>query len=95
MVDSEIIHHAGGGTTLAGPDAVALYRATALWSALGLYARTQMKVNRAWTPTAMLKAAGTITGKTYKRGQYGQARADLKIWMDEMRDALPHTIEQS
>ncbi len=90
-MDSEIIH-GPAGTTFAGPDAVALYRATALWSGLGMYLKCKMQPNRAWTPTAMLKAASGITGKTYKRGQYQQARDDLKIWMDTMKSALPVTV---
>jgi hypothetical protein len=86
--DSEII--AGkGGITFAGPDAVALYRAMALRSGLGLYAKTGMRPNREWTPTAMLKAAGGICGKTYKRGQYEQAAADLTQWIEAMKSALP------
>jgi hypothetical protein len=95
MTDSEITHHASGGITFSGPDAVALYRAAAIWSGLRMYARSRMQPNRAYTPTAMLKAAGSITGKTYKRGQYETAAADVKIWMDTMRAALPVTVEQS
>ena len=90
-MESEIIHSAGG-VTFAGPDAVALFRATTLWSGLRLYARSRIKPNRAWTPTAMLKAAGQITGKVYKRGQYETAAADLRIWIDTMKAALPVTI---
>ena len=30
----------------------------------------------------ILKKAGAITGKTYKRGQYEQAAADLKEFID-------------
>lgn len=88
---SEIIYSASG-TTFSGPDAVALFRATALWSALRLYARAKIKPNRAWTPTVMLKMAGDICGKTYKRGQYEEAAADVKIWMDAMRSALPTVV---
>lgn len=47
-------------------------------SALSVYARTGMKVNRAYTPTAMLKIASEITGKKYKRGEYMQASIDIK-----------------
>ncbi|MCA1452857.1 hypothetical protein I6F35_06430 [Bradyrhizobium sp. BRP22] len=87
--DSEIVSHPDGGITFAGPDAVALYAATTLWAALGLYIKSGIKVNRAYTPTKMLAAAGQITGKTYKRGQHQLARDDLKIWMDTMSAALP------
>jgi hypothetical protein len=90
MNDSEI-KTGPGGTTFAGPDAVALFRATSLASGLRLYAKTGMKPNRAWTPSAMLHAAGAITGKRYKRGQHQQAADDLKVWADTMAAALPVT----
>ena len=41
----------------------------------------------------MLKMATEYTGKTYKRGQYEQAAADVGVWVDTMRAALPHTVE--
>jgi hypothetical protein len=78
-----------GGTMFAGRDAVKLYQATAIASGLRLYAKTGMKPNRAWTPSAMLKAASGFTGKSYKRGQYVQAADDLKTWCDAMAAALP------
>lgn len=31
----------------------------------------------------LLKKAGAITGKVYKRGQHAQAAADLKAFIDE------------
>lgn len=89
MTDSYIEAHGDGGVSYVGLDAVSLYRATALKSGLRLYAKTGMKPNSAWTPTAMLAAAGGITGKRYKRGQYAAAAADLQIWIDAMRAALP------
>jgi hypothetical protein len=78
-----------GGTTFAGPDAVRLYQARAISAALRLYAKTGMKPNRAWTPSAMLKAATDITGNAYKRGQYLTAADDVKQWADTMAAALP------
>ena len=88
MSNSEIITSAGG-TTFAGPDAVALFRAMALKSGLKLYARTGMRPNRAWTPTAMLRTAAAITHKTYKRGEFEKAADDLHIWIETMKSALP------
>lgn len=38
---------------------------------------------RGVTPTRLLKLAGNITGKTYKRGQYEQAVADLEAFINE------------
>jgi len=69
-------------TTFSGPAGVATYRAAALTSGLSLYAKTGMRPNRAWTPSAMLKAAGGITGRTYRRGEYTLAVADLTAWLD-------------
>jgi hypothetical protein len=68
--------------TFRGPGGVATYRAIALKHGLKLYADCGIQPNRAWTPMAMLATAGQITGKTYKRGQYAQAIADLTAWIN-------------
>lgn len=70
-------------TTFTGPAATSTFQAVTLKSALKLYAKTGMRVNRAYTPTAMLKTAGKITGATYKRGQYAEAIAGLEAWIAE------------
>ena len=88
MTDS-YIKRGAGGTTFAGPDAVACYQAIVIASGLRLYAKTGMKPNRQWTPTNMLKAASRITGKPYKRGDHLKAADDLSLWADIMRAALP------
>jgi len=60
------------------------YRAIAIKHALILYAKAGIKANRAYTPTAMLKAAEDITGIKYKRGQYALAAADIdKVLQNE------------
>lgn len=56
------------------------YQAKVLASALRLYARTGMKANSAYTPTAMLATAGRITGKVFKRGQHLIAADALDTW---------------
>jgi hypothetical protein len=89
---SSIIHHEGG-IIFKGPDAVAVFRAIVIANGLRLYARTGIKPNRAYTPTAMLKAASGITGKAYKRGQYAQAAADVSAWAEEARAKIPETAE--
>lgn len=91
---SHIQSHAGGAISFVGADATKLYSATVLKSALRLYAKTGMKVNRAYTPSAMLAAAERITGKTYRRGQYQQAQDDLQTWCDTMSAALPKLDEK-
>jgi hypothetical protein len=69
-------------TSFTGTPAVNTYQAIALKSAIKIYAKTGMKVNRAYTPTAMLATAGKITGAVYKRGQYDAAVAGLQTWID-------------
>jgi len=68
--------------TFTGKDGVATYRAITIKHGLKFYAKTGVKPNRGWTPTAMLRAAGEITGNTYKRGEYDRASADLQAWID-------------
>ena len=64
-----------------GKAGVDTYRAIALKHGLKLYKDTGIKPNRAWTATNMLAAAEGITGKTYKRGQFAEAIADLEVWI--------------
>jgi hypothetical protein len=71
----------GRSLTFIGQDGVKTYRAAALRSGLKLYISCGMKPNRVWNPTAMLRAAGQITGKRYKRGQYAKAVSDLGAWL--------------
>jgi hypothetical protein len=46
-----------------------------------MYAQHRIKPNSAWTPTNMLRTAGGITGKVYKRGEYYLAAQDLAAWI--------------
>lgn len=85
---SQIIVSAGG-TCFDGKDAVALYAATVLASALRLYAKTGMRANRAYSPTVMLQAATRLTGQKYRRGQYNKAAEDVQVWCNTMRAGLP------
>ena len=73
--------------TFIGPAQVQLYRAITLKHGLILYSRTRMKPNSAWTPMAMLREAGKITGQTYRRGAYHAAALDLDRWIKENQDA--------
>jgi len=59
------------------------FQALAIRHGLRLYAKTGMKPNRDWTPTAMLRVASQITGKKYKRGDYLRAADDIKAVLDE------------
>lgn len=91
---SEIVHH-NGGTTITGKDGINLYRAITLKAALNLYAKTKMLATRNATPTAMLQMATEYTGKTYKRGQHAQAAADVDVWVQTMKAAMPITDERT
>jgi hypothetical protein len=69
---------------------VNLYGAASLKAALRLYASCGMRVNRAYTPTAMLAQAGRYTGMTFKRGQYAEAIAALQALLDAQ---VPAAVE--
>ena len=70
-------------TTFTGTAGVTTFQAIVLRKAIELYQKTGMKPNRAYTPTNMLRTAGRITGKTFKRGQYAQAIAALTEWVEK------------
>jgi len=72
-------------TTFAGKAEVNTYVMITLKSAIGIYIKTGMKVNRAYTPTNMLAKAGELLGKTYKRGQLKQAHDDLVAKLEEIK----------
>lgn len=55
------------------------FRALIIEQALRFYAKTGMRVNRAYTPKAMMAAATEITGQKFKSRDYlGAAEALLK-----------------
>jgi hypothetical protein len=93
MTDESYITSGPGHTTFVGPDATKLFAAATLRTAIGFYIKTKMQVNRAYTPTAMRAAAGRITGKSYKRSELAKAEADLSIWIEAMKAALPVVTE--
>lgn len=55
------------------------FRLRVVASAMSLYLKTGMKVNRAYTPTNMTAVVSEYTGKTYARSRTGleEAYADL------------------
>jgi len=81
-----------GGTSFSGPDAIRLYKAVAVRSALKL-AKAGIKINRHTTTTDLFKIATEYTGKAYKRGQYDQAMADVTVWIELMKSAIPVVVE--
>lgn len=62
-------------------EGVSLYVATALKQGLKMWSQHHIKVNRAWTPRAMMARAAGITGKQYKPRDYDQAIRDLETWI--------------
>src|SRR4051794_20570313 len=89
MSNDSYISMCDGGTGFVGQDAVNLFRAISLVSALNLYATHKILATRTVTPTRMLNLATQYTKKPYKRGQHAQAAADVQVWVDTMRAALP------
>lgn len=93
MNDSSVTLHRDGGITFSGPDATLLYTAISLRGAIRLFSKTGIAPGRGYTGSTMLGSAGQLTGKKYKRGQYEAAVADLTVWIDTMKAALPISIE--
>lgn len=87
--DESYIQHSEGGTVFAGPDATRLVQAATLASALRLYANTGIIPTRGVNITRMLTLASQYTGKTYKRGSARTAAADVRLWVEAMKTALP------
>lgn len=65
-------------TTFSGTHGINVFQCLTIASGLTLYAKTKMKPNRAYTPSAMMKAASQITGKKFKSRDYLGAAAALK-----------------
>ena len=92
MPDSQIIYR-NGSTSFVGADAVSFFRAATIAGGLRMYAEHHILPSRSWTPTAMLKAATSITGKAYKRGEYLLAADEVRMWAKTMKSALPAVDE--
>lgn len=55
-----------------------VFQALTIASALDLYAKTGMRANRSYTPTNMIRAAMSITGKKFKSRDYLLAAKALR-----------------
>lgn len=88
MSDSFVITHGDRATSFIGPDAVELYRAAVLKSALGLLA-IGITPTRGLTKTKALAMCKRYTGQTYKRTEIERARKDLSVWIETMKSAIP------
>lgn len=79
-----------GGVAMVGEDAILLFRAITLRSALGLYLKIGMLPSRNITPAKMLALTTTITKQPYTgNGKYDRALEDLTKWIDTMKAAMP------
>lgn len=58
------------GATMFTDESVNVFAMVTIKHAIKLYAKTGMRVNRAYTPTAMKRTAEQMTGKTFKRGDW-------------------------
>lgn len=79
----------GNAQSFSGEGGVNVFAMAVLASGLRLYAKTGMRPNRAWTPTAMLRTAAAHTGQTFKRGEYLKAADALsaKVQAEKARIA--------
>jgi len=78
-------------TGFGGPQNMDLARAVTCAVSLPLYQKG-IRI-RGYSGSDMLKIAGEYTGKTYKRGQYAQAKADLDSFLADkhmVNDAHNH-----
>ena len=94
-MDAEITFHKSGGVTYAGRDAVEAVAMLYLWSSLKLWAETGIIPTRGYGITKMLGRATGWTGKKYPRSKVGALAAadDCKILADELKAAIPQTVE--
>jgi O-glycosyl hydrolase len=72
-------------TVFIGPLGVEIYRAITLKHALHAWNKSKIRMARAWTPLAMMKAAGQITGQKFKTRDYAGAVAALEDWLEKSK----------
>ena len=94
MTDKIVYNKDGSLAALHGKDAVHLMRVQTIISGLRMNIATggRMMLTRGATVTKLLALAGEYTGKKYKRTEKEQAMADLQVWFNEMRAALPQEV---
>lgn len=66
-------------TSFTTPEQVNAFQCIAIAAALRLYARTGMKVNRDYTPSAMMRTASAFTGQKFKPRDYMAAANALRV----------------
>lgn len=68
--DSITYDENGNATGFVGRGAVDVFAMAVIASALRFYANTGMRVNRAYTPAGMMRAAAHYTGLTFRARDY-------------------------
>ena len=83
----------GNARSFVGRAAVDVFAMAVLASGLRLYARTGMKPNRAYTPSAMMRAAAVHTGQKFSARDYLGAAAALeaRVQIEKARIAAEQT----
>ena len=77
-----------GGTVFTGPKAVSVFGMIALAAGLEMYAKYKVQPSKHYTPKKMLEWANMHTGQTFKRGQYMEAAAALRVAAKEKRSTF-------
>lgn len=93
--DSLITYNTKGDLVcLSGPDAIAMYKAFTLVSALRLWASTKIIPTRGFGIKKMLALATTITKQSYRTNRNAAliAATDVEIWAKTMKAALPTEV---
>jgi hypothetical protein len=88
---NEIVH-SKGGTMFAGEQAVDVLAMITVAHGMKLYAKTGMKPNRAYTPTAMLKFASEKLGRKFKRTQMLEAAEALLAFAQAKRAMIEEKV---
>jgi hypothetical protein len=88
---SDYLERTKTGTVFVGSD-VRIFQALAIAQGLKLYARTGMRINRAYTPKNMMAVAAQLTGQRFKARDYLGAAQALSDWADA-RKAAPRDDE--
>lgn len=85
MAERPIISEQNGHLTFVR-EGVSIFQCLAIASALRFYAKTGMKVNRAYTPSAMMSTAARLTGQRFAKRDYLGAAVALTALADSMKD---------
>lgn len=78
------VNKAHGITSFVGEAATHVFAMRVLANALRGYAKHRIQMNRAYTPSRMLKMAEKWTGQRFKRGQYLEAATAVALAADDL-----------